>query len=343
MDLSLIYREIKQKIDMVDFPSLWNGFHPVKFALYNENKCFFNGHYIEKTDKFLANTSIEYNGGHIAIWNINEEPEDMDSLAASIIHEMFHAFQMISGECRHPNEMEALFNYHYSAENISIKLHEAAMMRDILIDGNDAVFPQLLNLRKYRKEKFPSEYDYEARVEQIEGTAKYIELGALSQIDEEKGKTRWQQTLDKIADPACYFPSRIISYEIGATFLACIRRCSTFDYEEFAEQPFADSILKDIRDIPFVIETDSAVRDYLHAFISETEEIVRKTLEKGDIVLVGKYPLCGLNIWDARWNGKFATSTYFVSYMDGADTKVLEGDFIIEIDGENNILSVYRQ
>lgn len=328
---------------MVDFSSLWNGFHPIKFALYNENKCIFDGRYIEKTEKFLANTSIEYHGEHIAIWNINEEPEDMDSLTASIIHEMFHAFQMISGESRFPNEMEALFNYYYSAENISIKLQEAAIMRDILINGNDAVFPQLLNLRKYRKEKFPYEYDYEVRVEQIEGTAKYIELCALSQIDSEKGNIRWQQTLNKIAAPACYFPARIISYEIGAAFLACICRCSSFDCEEFAEQPFADSIIKDIRVIPCAIEIDAAVRNFLDAFISETEEIVRKTLEKGNIVLKGKYPLCSLNIWDARWNGKFATSTYFVSFMDGADTKVIEGDFIIELDGENNILSVYRQ
>ena len=67
MDLKKLYYQVKSYIDIVDFSKLWRGFEPLKFALYSDNECFFDGAYIEKTDAFLANTSILYNGEWIAI------------------------------------------------------------------------------------------------------------------------------------------------------------------------------------------------------------------------------------------------------------------------------------
>ena len=43
MDLKRLYYEVKNYIDMVDFSKLWRGFEPLKFALYTENECFFDG------------------------------------------------------------------------------------------------------------------------------------------------------------------------------------------------------------------------------------------------------------------------------------------------------------
>ena len=127
------YNRVRERIDAIDFGALWEGFHPVRFALYDETKCFFDGRYIEKTEEFYANTSsIIYNGENIAIWNLTEEPADINVLAASIVHEMFHAFQIECGEKRYPGERRALLEYHYSAENLSAKLQEAELMRAIL-------------------------------------------------------------------------------------------------------------------------------------------------------------------------------------------------------------------
>lgn len=60
-----------------------------------------------KTEEFLANTAICYQGRLIAIWCLSEEM-DLDILASKIIHEMFHAYQMECGESRFPEEVEAL-------------------------------------------------------------------------------------------------------------------------------------------------------------------------------------------------------------------------------------------
>ena len=62
MDLEKLYYEVKSYIDIVDFSKLWRDFEPLKFALYSDDQCFFDGAYIEKTDAFLANTSIFFIG-----------------------------------------------------------------------------------------------------------------------------------------------------------------------------------------------------------------------------------------------------------------------------------------
>ena len=67
MNLKDLYYKVKNYINQVDFSKLWRGFEPLKFALYTDNECFFNGAYIEKTDEFIANTSIFYNGEWIAV------------------------------------------------------------------------------------------------------------------------------------------------------------------------------------------------------------------------------------------------------------------------------------
>ena len=54
MKLNELYYEVEKYIDLIDFNKLWKGFKPLKFALYNDRECFFNGKYIEKTDNFLG-------------------------------------------------------------------------------------------------------------------------------------------------------------------------------------------------------------------------------------------------------------------------------------------------
>ena len=54
MELHEYYSEINSRIEKIDFDALWKDFKPLKFALYNDKKCFFDGQYIEKTDDFFA-------------------------------------------------------------------------------------------------------------------------------------------------------------------------------------------------------------------------------------------------------------------------------------------------
>ena len=91
-NLEELYNQISEAIAKIDFSKIWEGFEPLKFAVYNDDKCFFNGAFIEKTVDFCANTAIEYQGDIIAIWYVREELE-IPVFASKIVHEMFHAFQ----------------------------------------------------------------------------------------------------------------------------------------------------------------------------------------------------------------------------------------------------------
>ncbi len=343
MDLSIAWQELKQRIDRVDFSSLWHGFRQTKFAVYNDTECFFDGAYVEKTGAFLANTAIQYNGEHIAIWYLPEAPSDWDQLSASIIHEMFHAFQNASGESRWPDEKEALLHYQYSSDNLSAKLQEAELISALLNGDSSADFETLLQSRKTRSQKHPYEYDYEARIEQIEGTANYVELRALEQLDPDKAKIKRDATLKSILDPSNYLPIRVVSYAIGTLFLACIKKHTDFDFENFGDNLFAIKILEGIQPGDVPTQPSPAINAALEEYQTETNAIIEKALAKNDLVLEGEFPLIGLNVYNARWNGRYATSTYFLAYQDGGEIKTLYGDFIVEIDADYNILTAYQQ
>ena len=73
--LDELYNEVNILLKKIDFNVIWDGFGPLKFALYNKSLCYFDGKFIDKTDALLGNTSIKFNGEMIAIWNVMEEIE----------------------------------------------------------------------------------------------------------------------------------------------------------------------------------------------------------------------------------------------------------------------------
>ena len=343
--LDAVYGQVKERIDRVDFSRLWKGFHPFRFALYTDSECYFDGSYIQLTDDFCANTSILFQGEYIAIWNLSEVPKDMDSLAASLIHEMFHAFQSACGESRFPDEREAVFRYRYSGENLSAKLREAELIRNILEGAGNAgeAYRQLLSLRRRRAEDYPYEYAYEAGVEQIEGTANYVEASALAQLDPEKGRAAWKRILERISGPKNYFPVRIISYQIGAAMIACVKRCSDTDCESFGERPLALEILSRAQAATEPLPVDGDAERLVKEYLEQTHDLVQSAVRKNDRVLSGRFPLVSVNIWDARSEGNYVTSNLFLMYRDGEETKTINGDFVVETDGDYHILTVYRK
>ena len=52
MDLALLYREIELRIRKVDFSAVWKGFYPLRFAVYTDEQCYFDGNYIESAGCF---------------------------------------------------------------------------------------------------------------------------------------------------------------------------------------------------------------------------------------------------------------------------------------------------
>lgn len=344
MNLEIQYREVKESISSLDLGSIWPGFEPLKFALYDDENCFFDGHYIEKTDVFCANTSIVYEGEQIAIWMVQEDL-DNSVLTSKIVHEMFHGYQSIMGWNCWPNELEALYNYKYDTENLSLKLRENELLLALTDCFDASTLKELLALRKLRSMKYPYEFSYESKVEEIEGTANYVEWQVLKQLDEIRANALIEQMRAVMTKPEYLFPIRISSYFTGALMINALRGASMYRFEA-ADRPTILSVIKDIEPSNGLFPEKEAVlgsvTSAVETFHLETDSIIRSALERDLVVLKGPLELTGVNVYNARCLRGFITSTYFVMYREGKEDKMLQGNFVIKMQDEKIIAAVYR-
>jgi len=344
VDLEALYSWVKETVSSLDLDSIWPGFRPLKFALYNDKECFYDGQYVEKTDEFCANTAICYQGEQTAIWMIQE---DLDTavLASKIVHEMFHGYQTVMGWDCWPKELEALYRYGYNAENLSLKLRENELLLALLEEKSDAALRELLAHRKLRSRLFPYEFSYEIQVEEIEGTANYVEWQVLKQLDKSRADALAERMRVLVTDPASLFPIRISSYDTGALMISALAGAGRYRFEA-APRPVILSVLKDVEpsdgDFPgkagILRRTEAAVS----AFEQETDAIIRSAVDADRIVLNGPLELTGVNIYDARCRKGYITSTYFLMYRDGEEDRMIPGNFVIRMQDEKTIASVYR-
>ncbi|MBQ4425975.1 MAG: hypothetical protein IJM83_00025 [Firmicutes bacterium] len=344
MDLEKLYRQVDEMLSKLDFDRIWPGFKPLRFALYDEEKCFFGGRYVEKTDDFCANTSIIYQGEQIAIWKAAEET-DLSVLTSKMVHEMFHGFQRQQGWDCWPNETEALYRYTYDAENLALKLRENELLLAMLDRFDNASFRELLSHRKRRREKFPYEFSYESKVEEIEGSANFVEWQALRQLDEKKAAALTDRMRVVLTKAESLFPIRISGYFSGALMISALLQAGCYSFDP-AVRPAAALILDkaDPSDggFPGKEACLRKVSDALRTFFAETDAIIQAALQRNEIVLRGPLELVSANIYDARCCRGYITSTYFLMARDGTEDKLLYGNFVIRMKDEKTIETVYR-
>lgn len=144
------YDELSKKIDKIDFSVIYPGFY--------------------------GNTTIEFEGEHIAIRRIDAplESYDMDILAAGIVHEMFHAFQMDTDmHSEAPNDLKIL-QYPDDEANCMIKQHENTLLTKT-VNASPKEKVQLYHLirasRKIRRAAVGDIVDQEELIERWEGQA----------------------------------------------------------------------------------------------------------------------------------------------------------------------------
>ena len=344
MDLESLYRAVEQAVSSLDFSRIWPGFAPLKFALYDAGKCFFNGRYVEKTDDFCANTSINYRGEQIAIWMVQEELP-LPVLTSKLVHEMFHGFQTLRGWDCWPDEMEALRRYRYDAENLCLKLRENELLLSLLDRFDAAAFRECMALRKYRSEAFPFEFSYECKVEEIEGTANYVEWQVLKQLDGPAAAALADRMRETVKRPGALFPIRISCYFTGALMIHAMRQAGTYDFEP-AERPAPLRILRAAPASDGSFAGKEAcfrrVSDAVASYREETETIIRSALERADVAAEGPLELGFVNIYNARYHDGYVITTYFLMVRDGAEEKMLAGNFVVRMRDEKTIDKVYR-
>ena len=77
--------------------------------------------------------------------------------------------------------------------------------------------------------------------------------------------------------------------------------------------------------------------------MAETHRLIQAAMEKNDCILKGKYPLAGLNIWDAGRENNFLTSNCFLQYQNDGVCRTLNGNFVLEAGQAYNVLAVWRR
>ena len=327
MKLNEIYYEVEKYIDLIDFNKLWKGFKPLKFALYNDRECFFDGKYIEKTDNFLANTAINYNGEVIAIWNVLEDLDPI-VLASKIIHEMFHGYQMINNESRFPNELESLSKYQYIDDSLSIKLLENKLIVELIDKFDIDKFNKLLSYRKYRYDIYNYEFMYELMIEQIEGSANYVELSALKCLSVNMYLHKLKHIKSYITNPKNLIPVRIVSYDIGALMLMLLKDNNISFNERFNNECYIISLLKDYE---YKIDNYLCMKNIINDYNIESKKIIENTILKNNIIVDDVVDILGVNVYNARYYNHYIISTYFVMYSLNNEQHIEYGDFVIEL------------
>lgn len=342
MNLLGIYEVISNKLKQINFNNLWEDFKPYRFAIYNDDEVILDGKKIPKTNEFIANTSIMYEGNPLAIWNVTNKDIDLDILTAGIVHEMFHAYQGDKQERRFPNDMEALVKYKYSNTNLNLKLAENKLLVELVKSFDQDKFDLFLEYRAQRKILDPYSFDYESRIEVIEGTAFYVELKALYELDKEKADKHLNNMLNKIINPNNFIPIRAISYDIGAIILkVLIDNNIAFNKKIHDKQPtYMEQLLKNIsnKKLP-------NVEDVFSNIIEEDKKsldlIIKKTT-KVESIVAGNYKLYGCNVYDARYHKGYLLSKYFVAYLNNEEPVFLHGDFLVKMAEDFQISAIYK-
>jgi hypothetical protein len=203
----------------------------------------------------------------------------------------------------------------------------------------------LLAHRKYRSGKFPYEFSYESRAEEIEGTANYVEWQVLKQLDEKKAGELTDHMRLMLTKPEYLFPIRISCYYTGALMINAL--CSAGKYAfSAAERPMIYSVLEDV--VPSdggYPNKETGLTDtagMIDSFNGETGSIIRSVLEKNEVVLKGPLELTGVNVYNARYYDGFITTTFFLMYREGEENRMLQGNFVVKMQDEKTIAAVYR-
>lgn len=341
-----IYREIKSRIDKIELNTLWPGFTPYEFALYNDEKVYFETFQIPISNQFVGNTSINYEGKQIAIWKIEETNLiDFDLLTASIIHEMFHAYQMTSGDNRFFSDLEGL-SYPIEYDNFNLKINESRLLANAINEENvvmkENFFKKFLAARQRRFELIGDNSTYEKSIETIEGTAEYLALASLKIMNHDSYIKQLEKAMNKVTTiNENFFDVRRIAYYTGSLICLLADELS-IDYKKAIEPELQynyDFITeKYCVDTNMVIELDENIE--INGLIDErnikTRELVDEIVASSNVdIIEGEFSVRGYDPMNMMRSDHFVYHNHFLGIHQDGETDFIMGPIVIETDGKD--------
>ncbi|NLX62757.1 MAG: hypothetical protein GXZ06_09730 [Tissierellia bacterium] len=271
--MNSVWNEIDSLLRNIEFNKLWKGFKRYKFALYDDEKAYFGDKEITVDNRFIGNTAIDYDGEKLAIWKVSkEELENLQVLAANIVHEMFHAFQIENQEKRFPNDIKGL-NKPFDVEYYNMKSREAKLLAEAISSDDYSVrlsnLVEIISLRELRSKQYKDVTDYEFGIETIEGAAEYVSMKALNKINKNEYEKRINSYLQNIIDNNMLFDTRRYSYFFGSMLLLLLDSLNI-------------ELSQDIRDNPITVmeEVMSKIDKRVNIEFLPKDPIIEENLDK---------------------------------------------------------------
>lgn len=214
--LQTLFHAVSGLLSSLDYGALWPGFHQFPFALYTDEWVYLADEAIPWDERFLGNTAIPWEGGALAIWRIeNPDAESPARLAASMAHEMFHAYQNEQGETRFPDDF-TLFSYPDDLSHYTRKHQETQLLADAVLTGDRAALARFSAIRMERYARYPAAVWAEMMAETAEGLTQLIEYRAARQMDPSLFEALQSFSIGALhATGEAFFSTRSFSYNTG--------------------------------------------------------------------------------------------------------------------------------
>ncbi|MCM1196771.1 MAG: hypothetical protein NC310_06870, partial [Roseburia sp.] len=285
MNLEKIYKEVELLLNQLDFNALWSGFHKFSFALYNEKETCLKHKIFPTPDSFYGNKAIWYNQEIIAIWNLElDRIEDIDILAVSLVHEMFHCFQMENQEDRYPDDIELLFSP-ITSEYCSLRYQDSKLLIRSYEHPNIGILQNIVYVRKKMIDSSPLASSNEFKAETIEGTAEYVSSKALKTLSSFKYLRRMEFYSKKLTSLDFQLDPRRRSYYSGV-FLYTLFDKLSIDYKMFSGVSIFHNVMQFIK--PRFIKIKN-YRSIYKQIENREKEYSKEYMLMQDLIENGKY------------------------------------------------------
>ncbi len=235
-NLVSLHSAIAQRISTLDFTALWPNFTVCPFALYTDEVIALDSHCIPHNPKFIGNTTIEFDGEQIAIWNIPDDFQDdsdsLDNLSSGIVHEMFHAFQVICGDTRYPNDLK-LMCWKPTLQELQMKRAEIfALVNAVTQPIVQLAEESLVHFATARFERLKLADNglcEELAIECLEGLAEYVGMKALRQLNSMAWEEKYLKHLETCLYEDTHLSPRTSGYASGTLFFMLLERFKLID------------------------------------------------------------------------------------------------------------------
>ena len=317
-----LYNTVERKLAGLDFGQLWPGFRPCGFALYTEEWVYLHSRVLPNDGSFRGNTAIRFESGYLAIWQVTaEDYENENILAANLVHEMFHVFQMEQGESRFPDDLAAL-GEPMEADLLSMKLTENRLLAQALrLEDTEARrtaltgFCALREERRRRLNHLP-----ELLPETAEGMAEYVGVRALENLDGEAFRWRIAACLRRLetAGPL-QLDTRRLAYDSGLTLLlsAGAAGLELFHSPGQESRPIYELLLPQLpRIAPPPVTPDETLEALRQQDLQSRRDTLRRFFRQAEPPVSGRFAIRGYDPMNMFRLGGLLYGSHFWSLRD---------------------------